>query len=789
VWAQYINDGFMTIDDALASIVIPSNRNQISAQIIDINTFKGKYTKRDGDDIIIGDVSYSEHPGDYEELKKSISSLLASDGSVKVTCTYNNPVDNSKVVAYVSTVTIDDGTGQEKNMILLRVVSCDLVDEVWTFPTSYEETQVDVINLQGQYVTNTRLSECENFYDYIAQYNDFSESDRAALVDRVCNENESYGFYRTAEGVRTLFVSQKIPADVGDWTVIAYIPAADIGEAQLNWKPLLYLIITFAILMVANMGYYIETNRKLKENMQEIAKANAAKTEFLSTMSHDIRTPMNAIIGMTAIAEKNIDDKPRVEDCLRKINLSSNHLLTLINDILDISKIESGKYAINPIVFSICDVMDNIFNIVRQNVKSKNLDLEIYTHSIDHEYLFADQLRINQIYINILTNAVKYTPADGKIVVDVSQTDSPVLENGVRLIYRVEDTGIGMSEEFMSRMYESFSRENDGRIDVISGTGLGLAITKRLVDLMQGTIDVESEKGKGTTFTVSLDLPIAENLTDDIILPSIPMLVIDDDPIFLECAEDVLSQIGIHADLAESGHQGLDMLRRQHVKAQDYQVVMLDWKMPDISGREVMQTIRREFGEEIPIVIVSAYDYTDVRDEAMAAGANAFISKPLFKTNLCRTLDGLLNTDKDTTTTETHESCIEGMNILIAEDNDLNYEIAMELLGAEGANCTQAENGLVCVEMLQESKDTNYDLVLMDLQMPVMKGLDAAKIIRASTNENIKNIPIIAMTADAFAENIAECFDAGMDGHIAKPIDMKMVLAEIDKVMKKQQAS
>jgi CheY-like chemotaxis protein len=370
--------------------------------------------------------------------------------------------------------------------------------------------------------------------------------------------------------------------------------------------------------------------------------------------------------------------------------------------------------------------------------------------------------------------------------VDVSQTDSPVLENGVRQVYKVADTGIGMSEEFMTRMYESFSRENDGRIDVISGTGLGLAITKRLVDLLQGTIDVDSEKGRGTTFTVTLDLPIAENLTDDIILPSIPMLVIDDDEIFLECADDVLEQIGIHAELAESGQKGLTMLQKKHEKAQDYQVVMLDWKLPDISGVEMMQTIRKEFGEEIPIVIVSAYDYTDVRDEAMAAGANAFISKPLFKTNLSKTIGNLLNTSADEETAETHESSIEGMNILIAEDNDLNYEIAMELLGAEGAHCTQAENGLVCVEMLQEHAEEEYDLVLMDLQMPVMKGLDAAKIIRASSNENIKNIPIIAMTADAFAENIAECLDAGMDGHIAKPINMKLVLAEIDKVMKKQ---
>jgi CheY-like chemotaxis protein/anti-sigma regulatory factor (Ser/Thr protein kinase) len=486
---------------------------------------------------------------------------------------------------------------------------------------------------------------------------------------------------------------------------------------------------------------------------------------------------------MTAIADKNINDPHHVRECLRKIALSSNHLLTLINDILDISKIESGQYSINPIVFSLSDLMDNIFNVVRPNVRSKQLSLEIHAHHIEQEYLYADQLRLSQIYINILSNAVKYTNPGGKIVVDLYEEPSPLLTGGVRLTYRVADTGIGMRKEFMERMYDTFSRENDGRVDTIQGTGLGLAITKQLVDLMHGTIEAESELGVGSTFTVTLDLAAAEHMTDNIMLPNIRLIVIDDDPILLESAKETLLQIGIDADLANSGATGLQMVLNGHRVARDYRVVILDWSIPDMSGLEVTRRIRAELGADIPIIIVSAYDYSEIEQQALDAGANGFISKPLFKSTLFKTLCELLNIDEQKHDEESKKYSIEGMRILVAEDNDLNYEIAEYLLEDEGAQCTRAENGQVCVDLLQKDP-AGFDLVLMDMQMPVMKGLEATQIIRSASDPLMQTIPIIAMTADAFAENVEECLNAGMDGHIAKPIEMTRVLAEIEKVMR-----
>jgi signal transduction histidine kinase/CheY-like chemotaxis protein len=606
------------------------------------------------------------------------------------------------------------------------------------------------------------------------------------LKQKVSSTDSGYGFYNLAEDEQMLVVHSRMNTGSDDWVLVAYIPFEDMDRVQYNALPLVFLLITVLILFVVNMGYLYEMNKQLKSSIEATQRANEAKTRFLSTMSHDIRTPMNAIIGMTAIAEKDISNPMHVESCLKKINLSSNHLLTLINDILDISKIESGKYAINPIVFSLSDLMENIFNVVRQNIRAKDLSLEIHTHGVIYEYLYSDQLRLNQIYINILTNAVKYTNQGGHIKVDITQTPSPVAENSVRLIYRVEDNGIGMSREFMSRMYESFARESDGRIDVIQGTGLGLAITKQLVDLLQGTIEVESEMNKGSVFTVTLDLPIAEHMTENLMMPDISMIVIDDDKVFLDSTKDSLKQIGIEADLADSGIKGMEMIRKRHAESSDYQVIILDWKMPDMSGLEVTEAIRREIGEDIPIIIVSAYDYTEIEDEALAAGVSGFISKPMFNSTLCKTIRELFKIEEEHSVDVVKKYDVSGFNVLIAEDNDVNYEIAECLLEDEGVVCTRAENGKICVEMLENDREKHFDLVLMDMQMPVMKGIEATRMIRTSTNEYVKNIPIIAMTADAFAENIAECKAAGMDGHIAKPIDITIVLREMSRVMEKR---
>jgi signal transduction histidine kinase/CheY-like chemotaxis protein len=713
--------------------------------------------------------------------------MAQSDDAINVTNAYFNPANTEKVISFVRGVQIDDGTGDIQTMALLRIVPSSAFEQIWDFPSVYDGTQVELINEEGKYISNTKLTGYNNFYEYIKSFNGLSDDEAEQLKEKVNSTDSGYAFYNLAEDEQMLVVHSKMNTGSDDWILIAYIPLEYMESARFNALPLIFLLITVLILFVVNVCYLFEVNKQLKSSIEATQRANEAKTRFLSTMSHDIRTPMNAIIGMTAIAEKNINNPMHVESCLKKINLSSNHLLTLINDILDISKIESGKYAINPIVFSLSDLMENIFNIVRQNIRAKDLSLEIHTHGIVYEYLYADQLRLNQIYINIITNAVKYTNPGGYIKVDITQSPSPVAENSVRLVYRVEDSGIGMSKEFMSRMYESFARESDGRIDVVQGTGLGLAITKQLVDLMQGTIEVESEMNKGSVFTVTLDLPIAEHMTENLMLPDISMIVIDDDDVFLDSTKESLKQIGIDADLANSGIKGMNMIRKRHREMSDYQVVILDWKIPDMSGLEITEAIRTEIGEDIPIIIVSAYDYTEIEDEALAAGVSGFISKPMFNSALCKTIRELFKMEEESGNNSVVKRYdISGFNILIAEDNDVNYEIAECLLEDEGAVCTRAENGKICVEMLENDKEKHFDLVLMDMQMPVMKGIEATRMIRTSTNDYIKNIPVIAMTADAFAENIAECKAAGMDGHIAKPIDMTIVLREISRVMKKR---
>nr|AHF25601.1 putative hybrid sensory kinase [uncultured bacterium Contigcl_23] len=400
---------------------------------------------------------------------------------------------------------------------------------------------------------------------------------------------------------------------------------------------------------------------------------------------------------------------------------------------------------------------------------------------MEKEYLHADQLRLNQIYINILSNAIKYTEPGGSVSVDLREEESEK-EGCVKLIYRVSDTGIGMSPEFLAKMYQPFSRQTDSRVNSIQGTGLGLAITKQMVELMEGTIECESEAGKGTTFTITLDVPVAERQLEEMRFEDVDALIADDDPILLDTAADALESLGISAERASNGPEALEMIRRRHAEGKDYGVVILDWKMPGMDGIETIRHIRAEVDASVPILLTSAYDQSDIEDEAKAAGANGFISKPLFRSRLYEKINDLLGKGAKSVEPEDNYSDLAGINILVAEDNDINWEIISAMLGMFGITSERAVNGRICVEKMAEAEEGSYELIFMDIQMPEMNGLDATRNIRRLDNKWAASIPIIAMTADAFSENVAECLEAGMNGHIAKPVDMKLVIKEIRRI-------
>ena len=495
---------------------------------------------------------------------------------------------------------------------------------------------------------------------------------------------------------------------------------------------------------------------------------------------------MNAIIGLTSIAEKNIDDKESVKENLRKITLASNHLLTLINDILDISKVESGKLTLSPQTFSLVETVENLVNISQPMLKEKNIDFNFRISRMDTEYIYADKLRLNQIYINILSNAIKYTEPGGSVSVDMREETSQK-PDCVKITYIVSDSGMGMSPEFMATMYQPFSRQTDSRVNRIQGTGLGLTITKKMVDLIGGTIECESELGKGTTFTVTLDLPIAERQRDDMMLEPMDVLIVDDDEILLETAADTLESLGVTADRASSGQQAIDMIALRHAEGREYRVVILDCKMPGMDGIETIRHIRQDVHSDVPILLVSAYDRTEIEDVAKEAGADGFVSKPLFRSTLYDKINELLGTTAKSVEPENDYSELQGMNILIAEDNDINWEIISTILDMYGITTERAENGRICVEKMASASEGCYDLVFMDIQMPEMNGLDATRAIRALEDPWASRIPIVAMTADAFSENVTECLNAGMNGHIAKPIDVKLVIKEILRIKEERE--
>lgn len=534
----------------------------------------------------------------------------------------------------------------------------------------------------------------------------------------------------------------------------------------------------YCIVKVSDLTKSKQTQQILRDAMLNAQKASEAKTDFLSRMSHEIRTPMNAIIGMTTIAATVLDQPERLEVYLSKISKSSRHLLLLINDILDMSKIESGKLTVSNETFRLPELIDNISSMIYYQTRDKGQTYDAVTN-VMHESLIGDSLRLNQILINLLSNAVKYTPSGGNIRLTIEELPSHS-KNIAQLRFTISDNGIGMSPQFQEKLFLPFEQEKY----ISGGTGLGLAITKNLIQLLNGSIQVESSQGEGSTFWVEIPYEIdgdsvgaryqAPGQLDDL-----KVLVADDDQDTCEHAQIILKRLGICVEWVTSGQEAVERTLAAHLAHNDFDVVILDWKMPHMSGVEVAREIRKAVGPDTVIIIISAFDWTEIEQDARQAGVNAFLSKPLFQSSIYNTLAGLYSYSTVAVPPQKDIIRFFGKRFLLVEDNELNQEIALEFLKMTGAQIDIANNGKEAVERFSASEPGCYSAILMDIQMPEMDGYEATRVIRASGRRDAYKIPIIAMTANAFSEDISDAKQAGMTAHISKPIDLDILCRTI----------
>lgn len=530
-----------------------------------------------------------------------------------------------------------------------------------------------------------------------------------------------------------------------------------------------------------------ESRNALQDAFDAAEAANNAKSEFLSRMSHDIRTPMNAVMGMTAVAAMHIDDKERLTDCLNKITSSSRHLLALINDVLDMSKIESGKVTLSEEPFNLSEMIDGIFTIMNPQFKAKNQRISIRTSNVVHEDLIGDTLRLRQVFVNILGNATKFTPVEGSISLSVRECESKIPGKAC-YEFVFADTGIGMEQSFIDEIFEPFSRSKNPKSEKIEGTGLGMAIVKNIVTMMNGDIKVESKLGEGSKFTVRVFLTM-QNLTEneDYSFGGLRILVADDDKDSAESAKEILNDIGMEATSVYSGEEAVAEIVSHHERGEDFAAVILDWQMPNMDGVQATAEIRQKVGESIPVIILSAYDWTDIEQKARDIGVNAFIAKPLFRSRLLYVLKSLVGQKEHTISEDVDtidEDKFSGRRILLVDDIELNREIATELLTMNGILVECAFDGKMALDTLVEKPAGYFDLVFMDIQMPTMNGYEATRAIRAYDREDLKTIPIVAMSADAFSDDVIKSKEAGMNDHISKPIDIPKLMETLETWLK-----
>ncbi len=680
-----------------------------------------------------------------------------------------------------------------KSMALIAAVPLEYISGMLGTEDENALVYSHIIRKDGTFV----ISELDGKYKdyYSSMYENYGEQDEAeidryvrALSDAMDKKEDYAGILSLEDGSRQIYCT---PLPYSEWYLVTILPFGALNETvealdhNRTAATIFVCLIIFAVLLLIFYIYYKMTCQQMKEleeAKEEALSATKAKSTFLSNMSHDIRTPMNAIVGMTAIATAHIDDKEQVQNCLRKITISGRHLLGLINDVLDMSKIESGKMTLTEERISLREIVEGIVSIVQTQVKSKEQNFNVHIDNIVAEDVYCDSVRLNQILLNLLSNAVKYTPENGTIQLYLYQEPSPETKGGqyIRTHVRVKDNGVGMTEEFVQHVFDSYSREDSARVHKTEGAGLGMAITKYIVEAMGGNITVRSKLNQGTEFHVILDFEKAAGQEAEMILPAWKMLVVDDDEVLCRTAVEALKYIGIQADSTLSGEKAIEMIEKHHQARDDYQIVLLDWKLPGMDGLSVARQIRRIVSKDTPIILISAYDWSEFEEEAKEAGIDGFIAKPLFKSTLFYGLKKYMGVEEPEVK-EDEEAKLAGHRVLVAEDNELNWEILEELLSDIGMELEWAENGKICLEKFEASEQGFYDVILMDVRMPVMGGYEATEKIRSSGHPDAQAIPIIAMTADAFSEDVKHCLDSGMNAHTAKPINLGEIISLFEK--------
>ena len=695
---------------------------------------------------------------------------------------------------------MSDGSG---SLAMVVGLSTQYMGEVLFLDSDHALSYSFVIRKDGSYVVGNEDDAHKNYFDRLTSIFEGQDKEAAFYIEQLTaamSADEDYSvILKSGESRRHLYCTS-LP--YCDWYLVTVLPFDKLDTAiagmSSHWLTIVYAA-SFAIIAMLfyiffqyvrlfrkqvfelkRMNTEMDMARKDAERARkEAEEANTAKQDFLSSMSHDIRTPMNAIIGMTSLAMEKANNPGQVQDYLRKIALSSEHLLGLINDVLDISKIESGKMALNIEPMSLREAMDCIVNIVQPQVKAKNQQFNAAAYEILSEDVFCDSVRLNQVLINLLGNAVKFTPENGSVQVTVYQEALPDTPSRVRTHFLVSDTGIGMSKEYQKVIFESFSREDNTRVRKTEGSGLGMTITKYIVDAMGGAISVRSEQGRGSEFHVVLDLEKAAERETHAALPDWKVLVVDGDERLCVHAVHVLESLGIHAEWCLSAGQALE-----RISSEPCQLILLGWDLPDMNGIEAARAMRLNCGEDRPAALLMACDWSGVAEEAREAGISGFLSKPLFKSTLLDALSAFAGTgvEEAAGAEEAADLTLRGKHILLAEDNELNWEVAREMLSVLELELDWVENGQTCVEKFEKSPVGHYDAILMDVRMPIMDGYEATAAIRGLKRADA-DLPIIAMTADAFSEDIQRCLKCGMNDHLAKPIDVQAVVYKLKKYL------